>query len=87
MRAYIALALAASYAAAATTQATCDGFFVGLVKNGWTCTFDATSKKVDTCTKTDLDYAETVCTDDTDDNCEDYLTACMQPTLDSDNNA
>ena|ERR1719203_131638 len=53
MRTTIAIALAASYAAAAGTKIACDGYFVSLVADGWECTFKADGTAVDKCTKKD----------------------------------
>ena len=78
MRTYIVLALSTSYAAAYNyaSQAVCDGFFVGLIMTGWSCTFDGTPSVVNQCTKTGSNYNDIVCTDDN--KCFGYKAACQK---------
>ena len=65
MRTQIAIALTASYAAAAATQDSCSAYHVGLVVAGWECTFADDGKSVTDCTNTDGTKYASVTTDDT----------------------
>ena len=56
MRNTLAFALAASYASATATQATCDGYYAGIILAGATCTFsnvDGTIWSVQSCNDKD----------------------------------
>ena len=48
MKTQIAIALTATYAAAVGTQGACNGYFAGLVSDGWECSFK--DLKLETCT-------------------------------------
>ena len=39
MKTQIAIALTASYAAATASQGACDGYYAGMISEGWECTF------------------------------------------------
>ena len=71
MKTQFAIALTAANAAAAGTQALCNGYFSGLIALGWDCTFE--DSKLKTCTKTGGDFTTVV-----GDDVALYTTACKK---------